>query len=874
MHNLATSHIIILKDKDKSDEIAQCTLKDDRLFVRFKNSPKTFTYTKPNFVIFPKAKNSKVFAYFCQIAPIIRIKNSDETTSKLAKEYDKITYISEDCVLFSYLYPKPPAKSKQDSNNTAQAKPAQHHQTSPILAPFGLNLSQYQALQNALSHQISVIEGPPGTGKTQTILNIIANLLYRGKTIAVLSNNNAATHNVYEKLSKYNLAPLCATLGNKENKEKFIAKQNPQFPNTHKNLTSQNLDAKTTKQTIQKSHQELQEIFTLQNAIATAQAQLEALQLEYGYFKAQEFKSKSLESSPESTLIKNPKTRTLFAKPTPHTILMLKVLLEEDGKEKLSLWLKFKAIYGYGIGDFRFYKHTKQEILKALENLYYTKSIAHLQESLQKHKTILNKLNAQNPLQTLQESSLLLLQHHLANHYKDTQERQSFSLGDLRTKTQDFLQEYPIIFSTTHSITSSLGSIQNQPLFDYVIIDEASQVDLLSGALALLCAKNAVIVGDTKQLPNVIGKDTQQEIEALNLSINAEYDYTKQSLLSSIVATLESTPKVLLKEHYRCHPKIIGFCNQRFYDNELIILSKDTAQSDPIQAYITTTGNHARGLYNQREIDVITQEILPSLEFAKEEIGIITPYNKQKKHLQSALQDIETDTIHKYQGREKEAIILTTTANESNDFIDDAKILNVAISRAKSTLKIVTSSQIAQGNNNISDFIRYIRYHNFEVRQSKVQSIFDLLYKANAQARLAYLKGKKRISQFDSENLAFSVLQEVLKPYPSLDVATHIPLYRILRDTSNLSDEERVYALNPLTHIDFLLYNTMDKSPVCGIEVDGFAFHKASSKQADRDKLKDSILHKVNLPLLRLSTIESNEKERIEEFLHTLGYGG
>lgn len=873
MHNLATSHIIILKDKDKTHEIAQCTLKDGKLFVRFKNSPKTFTYTKPNFVIFPKAKNSKVFAYFCQIAPIIRIKNSDETTSKLAKEYDKITYISEDCVLFNYLNPpKATTKSKQDSNNTAQAKPAQHHQTSPILAPFGLNLSQYQALQNALSHQISVIEGPPGTGKTQTILNLIANLLYRGKTIAVLSNNNSATHNVYEKLSKYNLSYLCATLGNKENKEKFIANQNSQSLDTTKNPSLQNIN--TTIHTLQESHQKLQEFFTLQNSIATAQAQLEALQLEYGYFKAQEFKSKSLESSPESTLIKNPKTRTLFAKPTPHTALMLKVLLEEDSKEKISIWLKLRAIYGYGIGDFRFYQHTKQEILKALENLYYTKSIAHLQESLQKHKTILNKLNAQNPLQTLQESSLLLLQHHLANHYKDTQERQSFSLGDLRTKTQDFLQEYPIIFSTTHSITSSLGSIQNQPLFDYVIIDEASQVDLLSGALALLCAKNAVIVGDTKQLPNVIGKDTQQEIEALNLSINAEYDYTKQSLLSSVVAVLESVPKVLLKEHYRCHPKIIGFCNQRFYDNELIILSKDTAQSDPIQAYITTTGNHARGLYNQREIDVITQEILPSLEFAKEEIGIITPYNKQKKHLQSALQDIETDTIHKYQGREKEAIILTTTANESNDFINDSKILNVAISRAKSTLKIVTSSQIAQGNNNISDFIRYIRYHNFEVRQSKVKSIFDLLYKANAQARLAYLKGKKRISQFDSENLAFSILQEVLKPYPSLDVATHIPLYRILRDTSNLSDEERVYALNPLTHIDFLLYNTMDKSPVCGIEVDGFAFHKASSKQADRDKLKDSILHKVNLPLLRLSTIESNEKERIEEFLHTLGYGG
>ncbi|WP_394996733.1 AAA domain-containing protein [uncultured Helicobacter sp.] len=863
MQNLTTLHIIFLKGKDKTESIESAYLEGEKLVVKFQNQANPYTYNKDNFKLFPKATNSSVFTYLKTLSKIIRIQDnkSDEPLSLLAKEYDKIRYIPKDCVFLNYL--SKTTKSKQSQTSTTQTQPTQNHSHNPILAPFGLNLSQYQALQNALSHQISVIEGPPGTGKTQTILNLIANLLYRGKTIAVLSNNNSATHNVYEKLSKYNLSYLCATLGNKENKEKFIANQNSQSLDTTKNPSLQNIN--TTIHTLQESHQKLQEFFTLQNSIATTKAQLEALQLEYKYFKTQELKS-------ESSLAKTPKLRTLFATPTPHTALMLKVLLEEDSKEKISIWLKLRAIYGYGIGDFRFYQHTKQEILKALENLYYTKSIANLQEKLQKCEKTLQTLKAQNPLQTLQNCSLSLLQHHLSNCYKERQERQIFSLEDLRTKAQEFLKEYPIIFSTTHSITSSLGSMQHQPLFDYVIIDEASQVDLLSGGLALLCAKNAVIVGDTKQLPNVIDKNTQQEIEALNLSINAEYDYTKQSLLSSIVATLESTPKVLLKEHYRCHPKIIGFCNQRFYDNKLIILSKDTTQSEPIQAYITPTGNHARGFYNQREIDVITKEILPSLDFSKEEIGIITPYREQKKHLQSALQDIETDTIHKYQGREKEAIILSTTANESNDFINDSKILNVAISRAKSTLRIVTSEQIAQGNNNISDFIKYIRYHNFAVQTSKVKSIFDLLYKANTQARLAYLKGKKRISQFDSENLAFSILQEVLKPYPSLDVATHIPLYRILRSTSNLSDEERVYALNPLTHLDFLLYNTMDKSPVCGIEVDGFAFHKAGSKQADNDKLKDSILQKVNLPLLRLSTIESDEKERIEEFLRTLGY--
>lgn len=129
MHNLTTSHIIILKDKDKSDEIAQCTLKDDRLFVRFKNSPKTFTYTKPNFVIFPKAKNSKVFAYFCQIAPIIRKKTAMRPLANSPKNTIK-SHISLEIAHFLTIsiHPKPPLNPskiqitppKQSPHNTTK----------------------------------------------------------------------------------------------------------------------------------------------------------------------------------------------------------------------------------------------------------------------------------------------------------------------------------------------------------------------------------------------------------------------------------------------------------------------------------------------------------------------------------------------------------------------------------------------------------------------------------------------------------------------------------------------------------------------------------------------------------------------------------
>lgn len=148
--------------------------------------------------------------------------------------------------------------------------------TKPLLFPFGSNLSQFQAVKNAFTSQISVIEGPPGTGKTQTILNLIANLLYHDKSVAIVSNNNSAIHNVLEKLSDFhiadfvnggiNLGSICAMLGKKENKENFITNQNVQ---ELQKLQQANIDfaLQGSPAEIDLLNEKLQAFFTLQNTI-------------------------------------------------------------------------------------------------------------------------------------------------------------------------------------------------------------------------------------------------------------------------------------------------------------------------------------------------------------------------------------------------------------------------------------------------------------------------------------------------------------------------------------------------------------------------------------------------------------------------------
>ena len=91
----------------------------------------------------------------------------------------------------------------------------------------------------------------------------------------------------------------------------------------------------------------------------------------------------------------------------------------------------------------------------------------------------------------------------------------------------------------------------------------------------------------------------------------------------------------------------------------------------------------------------------------------------------------------------------------------------------------------------------------------------------------------------------------------------HFPLRNVIRDFSKLTEEEQKYARHCNTHLDFLIYNKLGKNPILAIEVDGYGFHKEGTRQSERDKMKNDILDKYNIPLLRFNTTGSNEKEKL-----------
>ena len=803
-----------------------------------------------------------IFQYLQQVAATNALPG-DDGTALLAKQYDKVRFVSDETALATYLNPglfKPRTYAKRQ-----------------LIYPFGSNTSQLKAVQKAFEHSISVIQGPPGTGKTQTILNIIANILVAGKTVLVVSNNNSATDNVLGKLIKYEFGFFAAPLGNSDNKQRFIESQEKekQYP---KVLASWRLDEANRPEFLEQIDRQIEllhRLFAKQERLAIAKQELQALETERRHFErvigASDYKITLRKTGNIPRL-----TRLWFDLQQFAEDAALRSGFFGNMRVKFR-WIAIRLrsqqlLKGLSHG---FFQRDLSAIVSDLQAAIYDARLKALRAEIAELEAYIISQNAEEQTKHLSEWSMQFLKNALHRKYGVDHPKPIFLSTDLYFKAQEVLNEYPVVLSTTFSARSCLSS---ETIYDYVIMDEASQVSVETGALALSCARNAVIVGDSMQLPNVVTPGARLKLDeiAVQFPIPQSYDCARNSFLESVCRSISSVPQTLLKEHYRCHPKIIDFCNRKFYGSNLIIMTRDNGEPDVICAIKTVEGNHDRHHVNQREIDVIRKEVLPTLSYEAEHIGIIAPYNAQVDALQQQIgASVDIATVHKFQGREKDAIIMSTVENQISDFVDDPNLLNVAVSRAKQKFCLVVTGNKQQKSGNISDLLAYIEYNNFTVTESKIRSIFDYLYKQYTEARMAYLTTRKRVSKYDSENLTFALIEDILRNNAAmrhLDVVCHLPLRMLLRDFSLLDDVERRYAGNGLTHLDFLIYNKVGKQPVLAIETDGFSYHQEGSRQKERDEMKDRILELYGIPCERLSTAESDERERIEirlkEILH------
>ncbi|MGA6205491.1 AAA domain-containing protein [Nocardia testacea] len=492
----------------------------------------------PNAPITPRSRD--VLTYWRRVAERL-----SGDSGVLLRNHESLSFLHPECALARILE-QAPIEPRSDDDMPL-----------PVY-PFRTNLSQSAAVLNALRYPISVVDGPPGTGKTQTILNIIASVICRpGATVGVVSFSNSAVDNVFKKLTKEGFAMVAANLGRTAKRQEFFDNQGPRNASVAAMLRAATAPATDTADELGTVSRRLVALLEQDRMRAEIRHQLRAYQLEQRHF-ASFFDRHEVPDAERLPLLRRysaAKLLDFIADTDPRWI-------RDSGWGRLvdtmNRYFKYRALRKVDAGD--------TEVILRIQRLYYEKKIAELEQHAAQLTRTLESKKFDTLLADQARLSRQLLDDALCARYRSL--TPVVYASHYRRDFGQFTRDYPLILSTCHSLQNSIGP---SALLDYLIIDEASQVDLVTVSPALACARNIIVVGDLEQLPPVT-KDLTDPPPAPDPA----FDY-RRSILSSIIELYgDQLPREMLREHYRCDPNIIEFCNRKFYDGRLVPYTRST----------------------------------------------------------------------------------------------------------------------------------------------------------------------------------------------------------------------------------------------------------------------------------------------------------
>lgn len=664
-----------------------------------------------------------------------------------------------------------------------------------------LNKEQKKAVKQSFNQPLSVIAGPPGTGKTQVILNILANAILQNKKVLVASKNNQAVDNVKEKLNSLLEEPnFFLKFGSKTDVRNNVVPIIKSFVSKihHKNYSKSNeipqkLEEKygelaTFQKEIEKKKKLELELQNQKNNIANQEQKIETTRDNFQLFlqdnetllslTKEDFQRKVewvnckneviAKSSGLRKLIFNWFSNKKYALKLITSFELLNATLREVAKqrgisvslEKLSNANKIVSTYELLIKIIDDSEDTFAKKVKYEQDIpRYIDELAILKEKLEVIKTNLENYIAKEPeinssIKNLQKEigklNIDLFNEKIKNRLVDADASIINDYSDyipdyipwrdseipmFEETTKSFLDTFSIMGVTSLSVKTSFP-LTNE-LFDIVVIDEASQCDIISAIPLILRAKQLVVIGDPMQLKHIskIQKYEQQYIqERLDLlSNNEKVDYIGKSLYGYCYAlSVKSKIKgTFLKEHYRCHPEIVEFSNKYIYKpfmgQEIEILTEEESFNIEPKGILwkNIKGQwHLERKQNDREIEqvvILATELLEKNPNAS--IGITSPFRHQinaiKEKMPMALREkIKADVVHSFQGQERDIMIFSTvvtdsTPERSTKWINEGipYLINVAVTRAKNTLYVVGDIDYCKnlGKGTLYDLAKYVQ---------------------------------------------------------------------------------------------------------------------------------------------------------------------
>ncbi|WP_196886222.1 DEAD/DEAH box helicase [Aureivirga sp. CE67] len=534
--------------------------------------------------------------------------------------------------------------------------------------PLGLSKAQESIIEAAKNYPFNVIYGPPGTGKTYTIGALALEHVRNGESVLIASRTDEAVDVVVDKIrTQIGIDQIVVRAGKKR-------KYKTPFSRYIKSLLS-------SKDVLSYLIRQLR-ISIYSPVSSRIEKDIEENEEILNYYLKEDFKLKEQFKEQISTELVN----GLF-------------LSENE-----------KGIFSYLKKKYLNYKFNKEEELQG----------------------ILEKIN-KNEFLIIEKSDLiirlkLVYQIHEAfrdywNVLKDFRDAMNFENDTGKAKVYNelnfdaVLKAFPIWALNMSNVKEVLPL--KKEMFDVVIIDEATQCDIASCLPLFQRAKRVVIAGDTNQLRHIsfLSKSMQQILQS---KYNVHHfpdiflNYREKSILDVGIKSIKSEKQLtMLDEHFRSLPTIIEFSNEKFYNNDLRIMTKKPDSYQKSIFHIEANGTRDEVGINSEEIKELLENIKETIEREADEykdystIGVLSPFKDQAEALHQKIHETFTTheiekhkmrvgTAYSFQGEERDEMHLSFAVDANSHHsafvhLNKEAVFNVAITRAKSRQYIYTS---------------------------------------------------------------------------------------------------------------------------------------------------------------------------------------
>lgn len=588
----------------------------------------------------------------------------------------------------------------------------------PLLEPVPLNAEQRTAVRQALSEPLTVITGPPGTGKSQVVTSILVNAAWRGLRVLFASKNNKAVDVVMERINGLSPQPIMLRLGTRSLQEELAnqltAILSARATEEERSSYATALMALQNENSfLESTAKQIEELIGLRNRVDELERACESarrLLPEQVFREPDQFSIAELEVNTES--LKKASRRSDPSQASLLEKLVWRFLERSRQKQvKSAAEAVLKSMQQVGIHPPT--TSTPDQLVAAGSDLTHAvKSAASYQTALSElaKKPQLGVLAKQIAHQNKKVAGLsgeawrnwaFLLPDRL-------NERDRAALGDyagiLRTITrtdeeggniaaQVWRRYYDLASKTTKALpcwaVTSLSARGRVPFvaaeFDLVVIDEASQCDIASALPLLYRAKRAVVIGDPQQLRHISRLSVQRDQALmvkhdLLVAPGPSWGYRANGLYDLAASRARSDSIIVLRDHHRSHADIINFSNKFFYGGKLRVAtdySRLKRPEGPAVRWVNVQGNVIRpssgGAVNLAEAEAVVRELkrIAIEQRFSGEMGVVTPFRAQANLIEEliaadsglapvlASRNFISETAHKFQGDERDVIVFS-----------------------------------------------------------------------------------------------------------------------------------------------------------------------------------------------------------------------